>query len=85
MRHAVLTAAPVSASAASSAVETYRDIEIAAERRRGGVQFNKFVPSPGLRWPCWTAGRWRRSRSWEYVCERTYRALAIEELRGGLQ
>ena len=50
MRHAVLSAALVSASAASSAVETYRDIEIAAERRRGGVQRNSFVSEPT---ECW--------------------------------
>ena len=50
MRHAVLTAALVWASAATSAVETYRDIEIAAERRRGGVQLNNFVSEPT---ECW--------------------------------
>ena len=50
MRHAVVTAALVGASAATSVVETYRDIEIAAERRRGGVQLNNFVSEPT---ECW--------------------------------
>ena len=46
MRHAVLSAALVSASAATSAIETCRGIEIAAERRRGGVQRNTFEFEP---------------------------------------
>ena len=50
MRHAVLSAALVSVSAATSAVETYRDMEIAAERRRGGAQVNNFVSEPT---ECW--------------------------------
>ena len=50
MRRAALTLALVRAYPPASAVETYRDIEIAAERRRGGVQFNKFVSEPT---ECW--------------------------------
>ena len=46
MRHTVLTAALISAAAATPAVETYRDIEIAAERRRGGVHLKNFVSEP---------------------------------------
>ena len=46
LRHAVLSAALVSASAATSAIETCRGIEIAAERRRDGVQRNTFEFEP---------------------------------------
>ena len=46
MRHAVLSAALVLASAAISAVQTCRGIEIAAERRGGGVQRNTFEFEP---------------------------------------
>ena len=46
MRRAAPGAVLVWTSAATSAVVSYRDIDIAPERRRGGAQLNKFVSEP---------------------------------------
>ena len=50
MRRTALNAAFVWASAATSAVGTCWDFEIAPERRTGGVQLNEFLPEATEFW-----------------------------------
>ena len=50
MRRAALGAVLVWTSAATSAVVSYRDIDISPERRTGGVQYDECLSEPAGYW-----------------------------------